>query len=58
MECVDAADKVLWTDALPRTGADLNTLRAKMTGDHAWLRCRARDQAGNLSVPFWMPLAK
>ena len=58
VECVDAADKVLWTDALPRTGADLNTLRAKMTGDHAWLRCRARDQAGNLSVPFWMPLAK
>ncbi len=58
VECVADDDQVQWTEELPLTGADLNTLRGKLPGPHAWLRCSARDKAGNLSVPFWLPLAR
>jgi hypothetical protein len=58
VECVADDDQVQWTDSLPLAGADLNTLRAKLPAAHAWLRCSAKDKAGNLSVPFWLPLAK
>jgi hypothetical protein len=58
VECVGADDQVQWTESLPLTGADLNTLRPKLPAPHAWLRCSAKDKAGNLSVPFWLPLAK
>ncbi|MBN2451123.1 MAG: hypothetical protein JXR77_12085, partial [Lentisphaeria bacterium] len=55
VECLDAEDKTLWAETLPAPSADLQPLRARITG-HAWLRCSARDKAGNLSVPFWLPL--
>jgi len=58
VECVADDDQVQWTEDLPLAGADLNTLRAKMPAANAWLRCSAKDKAGNLSVPFWLPLAK
>jgi hypothetical protein len=51
-------DQVQWTESLPIANADLNTLRAKLPAAYAWLRCSAKDKAGNLSVPFWLPLAK
>ncbi len=54
---VDAGDKILWTRSVTDTDLDLNTLRPKI-GKHAWLKCRAKDKAGNLSVPLWLPLAK
>jgi hypothetical protein len=59
VECVAANDQIVWTESLPLgSPADLNTLRAKMPANHAWLRCSAKDKVGNLSVPFWLPLAK
>ncbi|MBQ7650097.1 MAG: hypothetical protein IJS15_04015 [Victivallales bacterium] len=35
--------------------ADLNELRAKFKGVR-WFRCQAKDKAGKLSVPFWLPV--
>lgn len=54
--CVDDAGKDLWshefTDLL---ATDLAVLRAKVKGSQ-WFRCQAKDHAGNLSVPFWLPI--
>ena len=58
VECMADDDQVQWTESFPVGSADLNTLRAKMPAAFAWLRCSAKDKAGNLSVPFWLPLAK
>lgn len=55
MSCVDADDKVLWTETRTERQVDLNPLRAKISGG-AWIRAASKDKAGNLSVPFWIPL--
>lgn len=53
---IDNQDKDLWQHSFPLAEtADLNVLRKKFSGRH-WLRCCARDKAGNLSIPFWMPM--
>ncbi|MBO4344726.1 MAG: hypothetical protein J5833_03155, partial [Victivallales bacterium] len=61
--CVDFAtegDNVTakdeWTHSFTaKHSADLNELRAKFKGLR-WFRCQAKDKAGKLSVPFWMPV--
>ncbi len=56
ISAVDDQEKDLWQHSFPlNEAADLNILRKKFSGRH-WLRCSARDKAGNLSIPFWMPL--
>ncbi|NLZ63795.1 MAG: hypothetical protein GX902_08305 [Lentisphaerae bacterium] len=51
--------KDLWTQSYPQTEpyptADLQLLRQKFTGLQ-WFRCVAKDRAGNLSAPFWLPV--
>jgi hypothetical protein len=54
--CVDDSGKDLWHHTYHNSQADLNALRPKIQGC-AWLRCQAKDKAGNLSVPFWLPVA-
>jgi len=45
-----------WTHSFTaKHNADLNELRAKFKGIR-WFRCQAKDKAGKLSVPFWMPV--
>ena len=54
--CVDAAGKDLWAHEFTDLRAtDLAVLRAKVKGSQ-WFRCQAKDHAGNLSVPFWLPI--
>ena len=57
IEYHDEQDKVLWRESLPSPTADLRPLRPKAVG-RGWLMCQAKDKAGNLSVPFWLPLPK
>ena len=53
---VDDLNKDLWTHSFADiANTDLNALRAKFKGLQ-WFRCQAKDKAGNLSVPFWLPL--
>ena len=56
ISAVDEQGNELWQHSFPLAEtADLNILRKKFSGRH-WLRCSARDKAGNLSIPFWLPL--
>ena len=53
---VNAEDKDEWTHSFTTLHhANLNDLRAKFKGQK-WFRCHAKDKAGNLSAPFWLPL--
>ncbi|NOY82141.1 MAG: hypothetical protein GXP31_14180, partial [Kiritimatiellaeota bacterium] len=52
--CYDGKDKELWRRQFSGRSADFSGLRKRAKPD-TWLLCRARDKAGNLSVPFWMP---
>lgn len=56
MTAVDDQDAELWSQTYPLgADADLSVIRQKIKGIQ-WFRCAAKDKAGNLSVPFWMPL--
>jgi hypothetical protein len=54
--CVDANGKDLWShEYTDIASTDLAVLRAKVKGSQ-WFRCQAKDHAGNLSLPFWLPI--
>ena len=53
----DSEAKEIWQQGFTVSEAvDLHALRAKSKG-LVWLCCTAKDKAGNLAVPFWLPLA-
>ncbi|MBR4223133.1 MAG: hypothetical protein IKR81_18385, partial [Victivallales bacterium] len=53
---VSSDDKDEWTHSFTELHhANLNDLRAKFKGQK-WFRCQAKDKAGNLSAPFWLPV--
>ena len=53
---VSVDDKDEWTHSFTTLHhANLNDLRAKFKGQK-WFRCQAKDKAGNLSAPFWLPV--
>ena len=54
LACVKDDDSTAWEDIRTERNVDLGPLRAR-TGEGNWIRCRAEDKAGNLSVPFWIP---
>jgi hypothetical protein len=55
--CHNEADQVLWKETRAERDIDLRPLRGRADGK-SWLMCQAKDKAGNLSVPFWMPFPK
>lgn len=56
MTAIDDQEAELWSHTYPLAAeADLSLIRQKVKGIQ-WFRCAAKDKAGNLSVPFWMPL--
>ncbi len=57
LNAFDQNAKELWQQSYKVSEPlDLQALRAKSTG-LTWLSCAAKDKAGNLSIPFWLPLA-
>jgi len=57
VSCYGEDNAVLWKESTASVSLDLGPLRAKAVGK-SWLMCRAKDKAGNLSVPFWFPFPK
>ncbi|OGV78561.1 MAG: hypothetical protein A3K19_31990 [Lentisphaerae bacterium RIFOXYB12_FULL_65_16] len=55
--CYNEADQVPWKESRTERELDLRPLRARADGK-SWLMCQAKDKAGNLSIPFWMPFPK
>ena len=55
--CYDETDKVLWKESSAARTLDLHPYRARAAA-RSWLMCQAKDKAGNLSIPFWMPFPK
>ncbi|MCK5803762.1 MAG: hypothetical protein KAI66_13055 [Lentisphaeria bacterium] len=56
MTAFSAGNKQIWQQFETSPSIHLAPLRAKVKGC-CWVQCRARDKAGKLSVPFWLPLA-
>ena len=57
LTCYGEDDKVLWQDSQTARTLNLQPFRQRASGK-SWLMCRAKDKAGNLSVPFWIPFPK
>jgi len=57
LTCRNAADVVQWQQEVSSREVNLHELRARAAAD-SWLECRAKDKAGNLSTPFWIPFPK
>jgi hypothetical protein len=56
MACLDPNGKPQWTETETGRTVDLHQLAAKVKGCQ-WFSCQARDKAGNLSTPFYLPIA-
>jgi hypothetical protein len=56
MECLGPDEKPQWTHTESARSVDLHALAQKVNGCQ-WFKCQARDKAGNLSAPFYVPIA-
>ncbi len=54
LTCYGEDGKQLWAESCTGAVLNLKPLRGKASGK-SWLSCRAKDKAGNLSVPMWLP---
>jgi len=52
--CLSERDKALWQEDRSDPEVALAPFRQRAAGK-CWLSCRAKDNAGNRSVPFWLP---
>ncbi|MBT7167142.1 MAG: hypothetical protein HN904_30450 [Victivallales bacterium] len=56
MACLGANGKAQWTHTATSRTVNLHQLAVKVKGCQ-WFLCRSRDKAGNLSTPFYLPIA-